>query len=75
VAEFETTVLPEEINGERVIYVAEGIVKIAIDREPSVLLEAGDSVNYKSYVPCRINTDENTRAQIFISGTPPLLIY
>lgn len=72
-ADFETAVLPKEINGERVVYIIRGEVTAAIDTEVPVRLVAGDSINYKSYIPCRISVDGCDDAEILISGTPPLI--
>lgn len=73
-AVIETAVLPKEINGERVIYVISGKVTVIIDKETPVMLNAGDSINYKSYVQCKINTDKGDHAEIMISGIPPIVL-
>ncbi|HPS88300.1 MAG TPA: helix-turn-helix domain-containing protein [Spirochaetota bacterium] len=73
-ASIETAVLPKEINGERVIYIMNGKVSIIIDNENPVRLNAGDSINYKSYVPCRICADNGDEAEVLISGVPPIVI-
>lgn len=73
-AVIETAVLPKDINGERMIYIMKGGISIFIDNEHKQTLNEGDSVNYKSYVPCLISTDENETAEILISGIPPLIL-
>ena len=73
-ASIETAVLPKEINGERVVYVTEGKVLITIDKETPVELEQGDSINYKSYVPCRLSTFKGDEAEVLISGMPPIVL-
>lgn len=73
-AEIETAVLPKEINGERVIFIIEGIVIISINNEEPVELHEGDSINYKSYIPCRIFTEKEYESKLLISGVPPLLL-
>jgi len=74
-AEFETAVLPREINGERFLYVIDGAVSALIDDEETVRLVSGDSINYKSYVSCRIESTGESMAELIISGMPPLVIY
>lgn len=73
-AHFATAVLPREVNGERIIYVIEGRIYASLDKSESITLETGDSVNYKSYVPCTINSVHDIRSSVFISGMPPLII-
>lgn len=73
-AEIETAVLPKEINGERVIFIIKGRVIISINNEEPVELQEGDSINYKSYIPCRIFTEEEYESKLLISGAPPLLL-
>jgi transcriptional regulator with XRE-family HTH domain len=72
--EIETAILPKEINGERLIYIMKGSVTIIIDQETPVKLFEGDSVNYKSYVPCRVNNFNGDEAEILVSGMPPILL-
>ncbi len=74
-AEISTAVLPKEINGERIIYILKGKIVINIDNEEPVELFAGDSINYKSYVPCRINVNGESDTEVLVSGMPPLIIY
>lgn len=73
-AAIETAVLPKEINGERIIYIMNGQVTVMIDNEAPIELTAGDSINYKSHVPCRLSTFKGDEAEIFISGMPPLIL-
>jgi len=73
-ASIETAVLSKEINGERVVYVIRGKVTVIIDKETPVELEKGDSINYKSYVPCRLSTFKGDEAEIIISGMPPIVL-
>jgi transcriptional regulator with XRE-family HTH domain len=73
-AQIETAVLPKEINGERVIYILKGKIFICINNEEPVELQEGDSINYKSYIPCRIFTEEELEPELLISGVPPLLV-
>lgn len=74
-AEISTAVLPKEINGERVIYILKGKIILIIDGEEPFELVAGDSINYKSYVPCKISVNEGSDTEIIVSGMPPLIIY
>ena len=73
-AEIETAVLPKEINGERVIYIMKGKITIVLDKETPIELEAGDSINYKSNVPCRLTTFKGDEAEILVSGMPPIVL-
>lgn len=76
-SDINTAVLPNEINGERLIYILKGNITAVIDNEPPVLLNlaAGDSLNYKSYIGCRICKDDDKYAEILITGTPPLIMH
>lgn len=74
VCHMATAELPREINGERIIYVIEGRISVTLDTSESLTLEAGDSANYKSYVPCTIGSIDDTYSRVFISGMPPLII-
>lgn len=74
IASIETAVLTKEINGERVIYIIKGKITILIDNEPPVELLSGDSINYKSYVSCKIRTFDGDEAEIVISGMPPIVL-
>ena len=73
-AELDTAILPKEINGERFIYIIKGKVLISIDNGKMVEFSEGDSINYKSYLPCRIVEDEESFSEILISGMPPVLM-
>ncbi len=73
-AVIETAVLPTNINGERMIYVMKGKISIIIDNENKQKLFTGDSINYKSYIPCTISTEDDDAAEILISGIPPLIL-
>jgi len=73
-AVIETAVLAKEINGERVIYVMKGKIYIKIDNEEQREFVEGDSINYKSYIPCIISTKDVENAEILISGIPPLIL-
>lgn len=73
-AEIETAALPKEINGERIIFILKGTVIITINNENPIELHSGDSINYKSYIPCRINSDESYESELLIAGVPPLLL-
>lgn len=73
-AAIETAVLPKEINGERVIYIMNGKVTINIDKETPTELISGDSINYKSYVPCKLITFNGDEAEVIISGMPPIVL-
>ncbi|HQO40717.1 MAG TPA: helix-turn-helix domain-containing protein [Spirochaetota bacterium] len=72
-ASIDTAVLPKEINGERIIYILKGSLLISLDNGTGVTLTEGDSVNYKSDVPCSIIAN-GEHAELLISGMPPLII-
>jgi transcriptional regulator with XRE-family HTH domain len=72
-ASINTAVLPKEVNGERIIYILKGSLLISLDNETAVTLTEGDSVNYKSHVPCSIIA-AGDEAELLISGMPPLII-
>lgn len=74
-AVFETAVLPRDINGERIIYVNNGKVTLVIDKENPIELQKGDSINYKSYIPCSISSEGDHNSELIISGMPPLIIH
>lgn len=69
-----TVILGEEINGERLIYIVSGRLKITIDDTDSFSMTHGDSLNYKSYVSCKIKTESNEESIFLISGVPPIFL-
>jgi transcriptional regulator with XRE-family HTH domain len=71
-AVIEAAILSEEINGERIIYIISGKVKITVDDSDSYVLTHGDSLNFKSYVPCNIITQSDEKTIFIISGLPPI---
>ncbi len=73
-AELETAILPKEINGERFIYIIKGKVFISIDNDELVEFGEGDSINYKSYISCRITETEGYNSELIISGMPPVIM-
>ena len=64
--------LPDELNGERFIYVLKGSIEICINDKTYILKEK-DSLNYKSYYKCMINNIDTVESEIFINGLPPVL--
>jgi len=70
----EIGVLGEEINGERVVVITEGALNATIDRGDTHTLETGDSLNFKSYVPCALHNNGRNTARFFISGIPPVFL-
>ncbi len=65
--------LDDEVNGERIIYGLLGSVEITLDVD-FFIINKGDSINFKSYVPCKILNNSPHAAKIFISGMPPLIL-
>lgn len=73
-ASIEVTTTSEEINGERIIYIINGRLKITIDDSDSFVLIHGDSLNFKSYVPCTIKTQSDEESIFLISGVPSIFL-
>lgn len=65
--------LNEEINGERFIYGMSGSIEIILDEE-SFKVNKGDSINFKSYVFCKIVNASSTDSKLLVSGMPPLVL-
>jgi transcriptional regulator with XRE-family HTH domain len=65
--------LDDEINGERIIYGISGSVQVLLDGE-LFTINLGDSINFKSYVPCKISNSSPAEAKFLISGMPPLIL-
>ncbi len=73
-ADVEIATTGEEINGERIIYILNGKAGITIDDSNSFVLTHGDSLNFKSYVSCKIKTQSNEESIFLISGVPPIFL-
>ena len=65
--------LPDEINSERIIYGIAGSVEVVLDEE-QFTISHGDSINFKSYVSCRITNNSGSEAILFVSGMPPIIL-
>lgn len=65
--------LDENTNSERIIYGMAGTVKAALDDE-FFTIRKGDSINFKSYVMCKITNTAQNDAKILVSGMPPLVL-
>jgi transcriptional regulator with XRE-family HTH domain len=72
-AGLELARLDDEINGERFIYGMSGTVEMILDDE-SFSINKGDSINFKSYVLCKIVNNSPYEAKILVSGLPPLIL-
>ncbi len=70
----EVATLNIEINGERLIYIMNGSVEAIIDGAESFIMGEGDSLNFKSFVPCRIKNNGKVNSKILISGMPPVIL-
>ena len=70
--ELRTRELPPEKNGERFLFVGKGTVSVIIG-ERTYSAENGDSLNFKSHLPCTIRNETGVSAEFFINGTPPIL--
>jgi transcriptional regulator with XRE-family HTH domain len=64
--------LPPEKNGERFLIVIEGSVTSVIDSK-DYIFRKGDSVNFKSHIPCSVKNDSGAPCEFFINGTPSIL--
>jgi transcriptional regulator with XRE-family HTH domain len=64
--------ISDPFNGERFLSVRSGIVHCTLNRD-TVALETGDSVNFKSHIPCEIRNESPAPATIFINGSSPVL--
>lgn len=73
-ASVEVATTDEEVNGERIIYIINGKIKINIDNSETFELTHGDSINFKSYVPCKITTHSAEESFFIISGMPPIFL-
>lgn len=70
---FDLVTLPAEANGERFILVEKGKLTILV-RDEEHLLEAGDSLNFKACLACRIgNPDPRRPGRFFLNGQPPII--
>ncbi len=65
--------LDDEANSERIILGMSGRVETVLDDE-KFILETGDSINFKSYVTCKITNPSRHEASILVSGMPPLVL-
>ena len=73
-ASFDLSCHPPDTNGERFILVEQGPLEVQV-RDETMLLQAGDSLNFKSTLPCRIgNPDPRNAARFFLNGTPPVFV-
>ncbi|MCU0822747.1 MAG: XRE family transcriptional regulator [Spirochaetes bacterium] len=73
--QIESATLKHETIGERFLYLNTGSLSIIIDNDNFFNLNEGDSINYKSYVPCVIKNTGDNQANFLISGEPPVFIY
>lgn len=71
-AVIDVATLGEEINGERIIYVINGRLNVLMDDSDSFSMAHGDSLNFKSYVSCKIKTQAHEESFFVISGIPPV---
>lgn len=65
--------LDDELNGERIIYGISGVVETILDDE-SFMINKGDSINFKSFVSCKIINNSPHESKILVSGMPPLVL-
>ena len=73
-AAIEVLTTNEEINAERVIYIIKGKLEISVDNSEFFILTHGDSLNFKSYVECKIKNQSDEDSIFIISGIPPIFL-
>lgn len=57
---------------ERFLYIIDGKVKVLL-KDKEMMLETGDSLNYKSYLPVKVFNLLMGISALFINGTPPIV--
>ena len=62
---------PPEKNGERFILLLAGSIEITLPDE-NLTLNAGDSLNFKSYLSCIIKNIKDEKAEFILNGNPPI---
>ena len=67
----DVNTIPREQNGERMMLVLAGRLMVLLDEETQDMGE-GDSVNFKAWVRCRISNDSGERAELLLTGLPPV---
>lgn len=63
---------PPEKNGERFILLISGSVEVELADEKHTMT-TGDSLNFKSYLSCKITNISDTMAEFLLNGNPPIL--
>lgn len=59
-------------EGERFVYILSGSLEAAVENE-IILMSKGDSLNFKSHLPCRLcNLSVSENCKILITGTPDI---
>ena len=59
-------------NGERFVYVLKGTIRVTTAKGMTVL-QAGDSLNFKSHLSCAIKRDGRINSEFILTGTPEIL--
>jgi transcriptional regulator with XRE-family HTH domain len=72
-ASLELAKLDDGVNGERIIYGISGSVDVILD-DDLFKINKGDSINFKSYVSCKIINVSSDEAKLLVSGMPPLVL-
>jgi transcriptional regulator with XRE-family HTH domain len=65
--------LDESINGERLIFGMSGSANTILGDE-LFTTNKGDSINFKSFVSCKITNTSTDVAKVLVSGLPPLVL-
>ena len=59
-------------NGERFVYVIKGSIRVTTVKGV-IVLNAGDSLNFKSHLACTIKRDGRINSEFILTGTPEIL--
>lgn len=61
------------ISGERFLYILSGAIELSIGQEKGSLIK-GDSLNFKSYLECKLKNTTTGITEILINGTPSIIL-
>lgn len=65
--------LPDQVQGERFIYVFSGSLAVTLFPPETIPVTEGDSLNFKCQIPCVLHNTSTEDASVFVTGVPPLL--
>lgn len=58
---------------ERFVYIESGAASIELENINTFILNAGDSINFKSSIDCSVKNAFNGISKILVNGAPPLI--